>query len=265
VIVRLRPDPDDPALVASARRRRRSVERRPRSSRVGLKPCSSRADEERGAQAEVTEILGFQVRTRGNMPVRSVPRRPETPRGAASPAGERLDGDRGVALVEFALVFPILIALIIGMVSAGLAWNQKLQLTHGAREGARYGAIVDSNQTFDNGLGWGRNVLDVTIARAGSDLEVDGATACVSLVRNSPGVVYSTDHVARATRSCGSWSYTTGGAPCISGQTYPVSGAADIGLRAQVVLDRPGTFETLFITRDLNLTASATAKSEGNE
>jgi hypothetical protein len=174
----------------------------------------------------------------------------------------RVGGDDGAALVEFALVFPILFALILGMVSAGLAWNQRLQLTHGAREGARYGAIVTPDQAFSNGQGWGVNVLDVLIERAGGDLEADGATACVSLVSDDPGVVYSSDHVARSTYTAGAWATpTTGGAPCIANQAYPVS-ATDIGLRVQATLSRPGQFETLFLSRDLDLTAQATAKSE---
>lgn len=164
-------------------------------------------------------------------------------------------------------MFPILFALILGMVSAGIAWNQRLQLTHGAREGARYGAIVTPGQTFANGETWGRNVLDVMIERAGSDLEVEGAEACISLVRSSPAIVYSNGHVARATRTSSGWSYdNNGGAPCIVGQTYPIpmpnSGFADIGLRVQATLSRPGQFETLFLRRDLDLTAQATAKSE---
>lgn len=184
----------------------------------------------------------------------------------ADPSADRLRaraarGDDGAALVEFALVFPLLFALILGMVSAGLAWNQKLQLTHGAREGARFGAIVIPDQSFSNGATWGRNVLDTLIDRVGSDLRVAGATACVSLVRNSPGVVYSADHVARATRTPTGWSYSTGGAPCIAGQTYPTSNA-DPGVRVQVTLSRPGEFEALFFTRPLTLTSSATAKSE---
>ncbi len=179
-------------------------------------------------------------------------------------ASRRHRGDDGAALVEFALVFPILFALVLGMVSAGLAWNQKLQLTHGAREGARYGAIVAPSQTFTNGQTWGRNVVDVMIERAGSDLEEEGAVACISLVRNSPGTVYSNSHVAKATRTSTGWTYdNNGGAPCIAGQTYPTS-STDVGLRVQATLSRPSQFETLFFTRDLDLTAEATAKSEAS-
>jgi Flp pilus assembly protein TadG len=209
------------------------------------------------------------VRKRGKLAGAMCPSPCEAP--ATSAARERAPGrgerDDGAALVEFALIFPLLFALILGMVSAGIVWNQKLQLTHGAREGARYGAIVAPGQTFTNGENWGRNVLDVMIERAGSDLRADGAVACVSLVRASPGVVYSGSHVARATRTAGSWVYdNNSGEPCIANQAYPTTTTnVDIGLRVQATLSRPGTFEALFFNQDLTLTAEATAKSEANE
>ena len=46
-------------------------------------------------------------------------------------------GDRGAAAVEFALVLPLLIAMILGMIDFGRAYNQQITLTQLAREGAR--------------------------------------------------------------------------------------------------------------------------------
>ena len=45
--------------------------------------------------------------------------------------------EKGQALVEFALVLPILLALILGMIEFGWILNGKLTLTNAAREGAR--------------------------------------------------------------------------------------------------------------------------------
>src|SRR3954454_6756064 len=55
---------------------------------------------------------------------------------------EATDGERGAVLVEFALVFPILVMLLFGLLSGGLAWNQNLALSQGVRVGARYGATL---------------------------------------------------------------------------------------------------------------------------
>jgi Flp pilus assembly protein TadG len=46
-------------------------------------------------------------------------------------------GDRGAAAVEFALVLPLLVAMILGMIDFGRAYNQQITLTQLAREGAR--------------------------------------------------------------------------------------------------------------------------------
>ena len=48
----------------------------------------------------------------------------------------RRDG-RGQALVELALILPILLMLLLGIFEFGRAWNTKQVITDAAREGAR--------------------------------------------------------------------------------------------------------------------------------
>lgn len=48
---------------------------------------------------------------------------------------------RGSAMVEFALVSPILVLLILLMVQYGIVMNRMLTLSHSAREAARYAAV----------------------------------------------------------------------------------------------------------------------------
>ena len=52
-------------------------------------------------------------------------------------------GDRGAALIEAALVLPILLLLTMGIWSTARAWNVNNTLEHAAREAARYGATID--------------------------------------------------------------------------------------------------------------------------
>ncbi len=47
----------------------------------------------------------------------------------------------GASAVEFALIVPILIMLVFGIIQFGLAMSQKASLANGAREGARVGAV----------------------------------------------------------------------------------------------------------------------------
>jgi Flp pilus assembly protein TadG len=53
----------------------------------------------------------------------------------------RHDGDRGAAAVEFALVLPILLLLVFGIIDFGRALNAQLTLTQAAREGVRLAAL----------------------------------------------------------------------------------------------------------------------------
>src|SRR5690554_621936 len=49
--------------------------------------------------------------------------------------------DRGAAMLEFAIVLPILLTLLVGMIFFGLALNTKQDVTRAAAEGARAGAV----------------------------------------------------------------------------------------------------------------------------
>lgn len=49
--------------------------------------------------------------------------------------------DRGSSAVEFALVVPFLVTLIVGMIQFGVVYNAYLGVTHAAREGARMAAV----------------------------------------------------------------------------------------------------------------------------
>ena len=50
-------------------------------------------------------------------------------------------GDRGAAAVELALVLPVLMLLVLGIIDFGLAYNRQITLSGGAREGARWLAL----------------------------------------------------------------------------------------------------------------------------
>jgi Flp pilus assembly protein TadG len=55
--------------------------------------------------------------------------------------------DRGAAAVEFALILPILLLLIFGIIDFGRALNAQITLTQAAREGARLVSLNQPNVT----------------------------------------------------------------------------------------------------------------------
>lgn len=153
-------------------------------------------------------------------------------------------------MVEFALVVPLLMVLIMGTLTGGLALSNKQQVTHATREGTRYAATISPAQTFTSGT-WAENVRDLVVERSAGDLVA--SQVCVSLVQGSPAAV-----VTPAT----TYSTASGNGPCIAGQTYPVT-ANDPGLRVQVSASRPATIQlVVFGQIDVTLHAAATGKSE---
>ena len=59
----------------------------------------------------------------------------------------RNEDQRGAAAVELALILPILILLVFGIVQFGIAFNNKQGLHAAAREGARFGALPQHSKT----------------------------------------------------------------------------------------------------------------------
>jgi hypothetical protein len=62
----------------------------------------------------------------------------------------KVSNERGAAVVELALVLPILLTVLLGIVEFGRAYNTKISLTHAAREGARAAAVgYDDDEVED--------------------------------------------------------------------------------------------------------------------
>lgn len=53
----------------------------------------------------------------------------------------RESSERGAVAVEFAIILPVLLALVLGIMEFGRAYNTQISLTNAAREGVRVMAI----------------------------------------------------------------------------------------------------------------------------
>ena len=96
-----------------------------------------------------------------------------------APPSSRRRTQRGAAAVEFALVAPILILLLIGMVTTAMAYSDHLSATNAVREGARYGAAADVTSSS-----WATSVRDrVKDVYFNAGVTVVNSQICVRLVQ----------------------------------------------------------------------------------
>lgn len=142
--------------------------------------------------------------------------------------------ERGTAAVEFALVIPLLVMLLMGMIWTGLTFSDHLSATNAVREGARYGASADASSSA-----WATSVRDrikQVYFNAGSTVSDD--QICVKLVQ--PDGTPVTSYL---------------GANCGTGPSLPSNMA--VGSCAVLVwVQRPETIK-LAVVPDLNFNMSA--------
>jgi len=73
--------------------------------------------------------------------------------------------DAGQSLVEFALVMPIVLLMLVGIIEFGRAWNVQQVMTDAAREGARHGVLANPAITQQSVIG----TINTALARAAID------------------------------------------------------------------------------------------------
>jgi Flp pilus assembly protein TadG len=100
----------------------------------------------------------------------------------------RSRSEAGASAVEFALVVPLLVMLLLGVTTAGLGLNDALGTTDAVREGARYGATTATSPVPAGYASWSAAVQAKTVAlSAGSVPNTD--QVCVKLQKGTSTVL----------------------------------------------------------------------------
>lgn len=113
-------------------------------------------------------------------PARRVPR-PGTPDSTARTP--RPAGDRGAAAVEFAILLPLLLLLLFGIIDFGRALFTQVTLTQAAREGARLAALAQPDVA-----------ARTAAAASGVDPVTVGVTACAAGAGSGADAVVTATH-----------------------------------------------------------------------
>ena len=161
--------------------------------------------------------------------------------------------DRGAALVELAFALPLVMMLILGMVSAGIAFNHQLALTHSAREGGRHAATLPVTN-FGSMNAWldavALGVLDDSTGSLGAG--VPGHFICVAYVH--PDGVVATDETRKRIDNGGAPSYDP--TPCFA------DGRPSGERRVQISVARDTDFSVLVFSSTLTLDSQAVSRFE---
>ena len=156
--------------------------------------------------------------------------------------------DAGAALVEFALVLPLLMMIVLGMVSAGVGYNRKITITHAAREAARYGATlsVAVPGTLD---AWLDGLYARVVAEGAGTLDptTPGLVICVAYVHPGGSGEDRTRSLSTGVVRADDLCFLDGGRP---------------ERRVQVSVARDHEFEALFFRKTISIGTDAVARYE---
>ena len=143
-------------------------------------------------------------------------------RAAVFAAYRRGRRDRGQSLVEFAVLVPVFMLILIGMLEFGLMFNHDLTLQYASREGARVGSALGcgantNSPTCDSALPTPQDVDTYVVAAVQRVLEASGSPISNNMAQigsiiifraTSTGGIYSTN--------TDTWTYSKGNGPTVS-------------------------------------------------
>lgn len=150
--------------------------------------------------------------------------------------------------MEFALLLPLFMSLVLGIFSGGLMLSHKMSLTQAARDAARYGATVPQKQCNASCGGyanWAALVQAIAVQRSDGELTASGT--CVALVSGSG---------TNPTPVSSDFTTDPGGKACFA------DGSADTGLRVQVKTTKPDSMEWFFGSTKVTLNSESVARYE---
>jgi len=162
--------------------------------------------------------------------------------------GLLISRSEGGALVETALVVPVMLTLITGMASFGIALNNYLLLSHAAAVGARYLAINQGN--FSNGT--------TTNPCAMAATQIQAAAVGIAASQLSYSITLTPTAAGTAT----TYTSSNGASGFGSGSSCALGGNANMGTGGGIVavtVSHPVTpFVVFWSNRSLNLSATTT-------
>ena len=110
--------------------------------------------------------------------------------------------DRGAVMVELALILPILVMLLVGIIEFGRAYSAQVSIQGAAREGARSLALKESSGAVDSAVQGAAGSAQVTsVTKAACPAVVSGATTAYATVTVNATFTFSIPFVSLGTKN----------------------------------------------------------------
>jgi Flp pilus assembly protein TadG len=97
-------------------------------------------------------------------------------------------GERGQALIEFALVLPLVLLLVFGVIDVGRAVNYWNDTTHLANEAARYAAVNNCPGCTDINTFVKNNAGSDELKNGGGSIDTPGVDVCIWFPMNAGAI-----------------------------------------------------------------------------
>lgn len=183
--------------------------------------------------------------------------------------------ERGASIVEFALVLPVFLALVLGAFTGAAAYSRKQNLVSAAREGSRFAAtlaVSPVNSACTTGSTdmdkWLNCVKAAVVQAASGDLNAGGSTryVCVAYVNNTgtqqSGVSAADDQTSYAYWDANDTEHGpfVGLTSDVCDQSTAPTSSSD--RQVQVVVKQSGTLQVALASTSLTLKGSSVARFE---
>lgn len=158
--------------------------------------------------------------------------------------------ERGASLVEFALILPVFVVLIFGMITGGIAVSQQNSVKNAAREATRFAAVTQAGTTSAQIQAYLDTVIQQSEAAATGDLAntVSGKRICAAYTSNGSTFVSRTK--------------TGGGTPVTGAAACFADGLGTSKARTQVLAERKSEIGAIFFTVPIDLSAKSVSRYE---
>ena len=146
-------------------------------------------------------------------------------------------------MVEFALILPVVMSLVLGIITGGMAYERKLAMSDAVREAARFGATLPTSTS-----GWTTKVIARATDLSAGDLA--SSQVCVALQKDGVDV---------------SGYVSPSPCPFTGAPTLTTTSGCVVKVWAERSTARPpgDKLQAMFFSVNLKLTAKAAARFEG--